>query len=333
MTRESKAFIRGLAVGLSLQKTTILDISRRLNVTRQSVYRWIEEYNTRGKMASQKPKGRSKKTSDRSNRLLVRLAKQHNFSSATHLRRLSGLQLISIGTIYRRLKAAGLRKRRVAVCPVLTRAHMAARLDWAMRRVTWRDAWNHVLFTDESRFCRFGNDGRILVWRTRGTRYDRKNLRLNVQGQGGSVHVWGAIWKGGRSQLHVLRHAVNHQRYIQVIDLFFANEILPPNFIYQQDNAPAHRAAPVIQFFADRGIRTIPWPSRSPDLNPIEHVWDYIGRKVNSREAVAENLQQLEAWILDEWNHIPQDFIDNLIDSLPRRTAAVISANGGHTRY
>ncbi|GFX63156.1 kinesin-like protein [Trichonephila clavipes] len=61
------------------------------------------------------------------------------------------------------------------------------------------------------------------------------------------------------------------------------------------------------------------WPAYSPDLSPIEHVWDMLGRRIAARQPPPTCLPELRRALLDEWCNIPQDQIDNLILSLPRR--------------
>ena len=80
-------------------------------------------------------------------------------------------------------------------------------------------------------------------------------------------------------------------------------------------------------------IRVLPWPSMSPDLNPIEHLWDELGHRVRSRLNPPETLDQLRRALVVEWTNIPIDFVRNLIRSMRRRCQAVINAKGGHTRY
>ena len=99
------------------------------------------------------------------------------------------------------------------------------------------------------------------------------------------------------------------------------------------DNAPPHRASCVRDFKASAGIRSIPWPSRSPDLNPIEHVWDMLGRKLRSSPTQPNTLSQLADRLKTTWNEMLQDDVTNLIASMPRRIRAVIDARGGQTRY
>ena len=60
-------------------------------------------------------------------------------------------------------------------------------------------------------------------------------------------------------------------------------------------------------------IRVLPWPALSPNLSPIEYVWDELGRSVRHRQIPPETLQELRDALVDEWNNIPQAFIQRLI--------------------
>ncbi|ROI36354.1 Transposable element Tc1 transposase [Anabarilius grahami] len=74
-------------------------------------------------------------------------------------------------------------------------------------------------------------------------------------------------------------------------------------------------------------------PAYSPDMSPIEHVWDALDRRIQQRVTVPANIQQLRTAIEEEWTNIPQATINNLINSMRRRCVALREANGGHTRY
>ncbi|GFV34253.1 transposable element Tcb2 transposase [Trichonephila clavipes] len=97
--------------------------------------------------------------------------------------------------------------------------------------------------------------------------------------------------------------------------------------IFQQDNARPHTARVAQDFL--RHFQTLPWPVCSPDLSPVEHVWDELKRQVPSCHFVHD----LELAVQDLWAHLPQDNIRCLINSMPDRVETCIAAGGGPTRY
>ena len=86
-------------------------------------------------------------------------------------------------------------------------------------------------------------------------------------------------------------------------------------------------------YFDTQGIEVMYWPACSPDLSPIEHVWDLLGRRVRSRNRAPETVHELSQALIDEWNALPQQLIRRYIRSMPRRCEACIQARGGHTSY
>ena len=150
--------------------------------------------------------------------------------------------------------------------------------------------------------------------------------------------MWGAFWRGGRSQLVVLLEYVNGAVYRETLN----QHVLPlvhvlgdpqRDWLFQDDNALPHRAQIVTDFKLANGIRTLNWPAISPDMNPIEHVWDEIKRRVYRAAQVPTTLRQLEVSVRQQWDNFPQEFLDYLIGSMNRRVRALLEANGGHTRY
>ncbi|GFW48461.1 transposable element Tc1 transposase [Trichonephila clavipes] len=94
-----------------------------------------------------------------------------------------------------------------------------------------------------------------------------------------------------------------------------------------EDNARTHTAR-VSQDFL-RHFQTLPRPARSPDLSPVEHVWDQLKRQMPSCHSVHD----LELAVQDLGAHLSQDNIRCLMNSMPDRVAACIAAGGGPTRY
>ncbi|GFS60803.1 transposable element Tcb2 transposase [Trichonephila clavipes] len=97
--------------------------------------------------------------------------------------------------------------------------------------------------------------------------------------------------------------------------------------IFQQDNARPHTVRVAQDFL--RHFQTLPWPARSPDLSPVEHVWDQLKRQMPSCHSVYD----LELSVQDLWTHMPQDNIRCLINSMPDHVASCIAAGCGPTRY
>jgi transposase len=89
----------------------------------------------------------------------------------------------------------------------------------------------------------------------------------------------------------------------------------------------------VHDFLQDRNVSVLPWPTKSPDLNPIEHFWDLLDRRVRAKVIPPRNVLELAGALLEEWGNISQQELANLVQSMRRRCTAVLNATGGHTRY
>ncbi|GFS53300.1 transposable element Tc1 transposase [Trichonephila clavipes] len=125
--------------------------------------------------------------------------------------------------------------------------------------------------------------------------------------------VWGASAYDSTSPLVRIQGTLNAQRYVQNVLHPVAIPYLQglPNAIFQQDNAHPHTSR--ISQHALRGVQRLPWPTYSPDLSPIEHVWDVIERRLQTLPLPRTN-DQLWQMVEREWRTIPQDTIRTLID-------------------
>jgi hypothetical protein len=103
------------------------------------------------------------------------------------------------------------------------------------------------------------------------------------------------------------------------------------NALFQQDNARPHIANVSIDFLDDSQVDLLPWLPRSPDLSPIEHVWDLMGRRLTNLHNPPLTLAALRHEIQVGWNSVPQDEINHLIRSMPRRVRECIGSRSGPT--
>ena len=98
------------------------------------------------------------------------------------------------------------------------------------------------------------------------------------------------------------------------------------------DNARPHSAAITRQFLATNNVNVLDWPANSPDLNPIEQVWDKLGRCVRRNHAI-HTVNDLAAALQAEWANLSAPFIQRYVNSMRHRISAYIAQNGGHMRY
>ncbi|UYV71877.1 hypothetical protein LAZ67_9000828 [Cordylochernes scorpioides] len=325
--KQTDAFTRGMVIGLKRAGWSIRQIAADTHLGASTVHRLWRRWLEQGNVAINRNVGATRVTSARVDRRILRQAVGAPQATCTAI--LQHVQdtldhSISTRTISRRLVANGLHSCRPLRRLPLTPPNRRQRLEWCRARSTWMTEWHRVVFSDESRFCLSSDSRRVRVWRRRGERSNPAAIveRPTVRQRG--IMAWGAIAYDSRSPLLRIQGTMTAQRYV---DDVLRPVTLPylqgaPNALYQQDNARPHTTRISQQALQD--VQMLPWPPYSPDLSPIEHVWDIIGRRLHT---LPQPRSEDELWqmVEREWRAIPQDAIRTLFDSLPRRVAACIA--------
>jgi len=331
---------RGQAIALLMQGQTQENVSLHFGVNVSTIQRLVRRLRDTGRVADRPRQGRPRVTTVRQDRAirLAHLRNRHTTATETALNTVGNHnRRIHPKTVRNRLREFGLQARRPYVGLPLTRTRRARRMAWlvahAARQFPMR-LWRRVFFTDESRFTLFRHDGRRRVYRRRGERFADCCVLERDRFGGGSIMVWGGISHGLKSPLIVIAGNLTGVRYRDEILLPVAIPLVQQNnLIFQQDNARPHVARVCQGVLATHNIDPLDWPPYSPDLSPIEHLWDELDRRVRARQHVPATLDQLRTALLEEWENIPIRRINALMNSMHKRIRAATDARGGHTRY
>ncbi|GFS74198.1 transposable element Tc1 transposase [Trichonephila clavipes] len=216
-------------------------------------------------------------------------------------------------------------------------AHSVVSRLWKSFKTTGMCSRRHGGRSYESRFSLSSDCRRQLIWRESGTTYRPENIQEKDRYPTCSIMVWAGIMINGRTRLHVVANGtMTGQRYIDEVLLphvrLFRGAV-GDKFVFMDDNATCHRTLAVQDCLDSEGIQRLVWTARSPDLNPIENVWDALGRQVAGRNYPPTNKNTLIRALTEEWDKLPQQLLDNVVQSMVRRVECCITLHGGHIPY
>ena len=167
------------------------------------------------------------------------------------------------------------------------------------------------------------------VWRHNGTAYTPRNIKATVPYSGGFVMVWGYLSHDDKMDLVTIQGRLTGERYIHdvlepVVVPHFENHPLATIPVYMDDNARPHRSRAVTAYFQGSAIETLPWPARSPDLNPLEHIWNILGQQIQKMDPPPQTLDELEAALHREWRQLTIHQNRRLTGGMRSRVEAVV---------
>ena len=167
----------------------------------------------------------------------------------------------------------------------------------------------------------FGSDGKTYVRRKVNTRYEMKHLKPTVKHGGGTVMVWGCFSYAGVGKITIIDGKMDSIQYTRIINSCLkasAVKLGLYQYTFQQDNDPKHTSKHTKDYFNDKKIKLMSWPSQSPDMNPIEHLWTELKKEVKKK--CPKNINELKAIITDSWEQINPEICRTLVLSMPNRS-------------
>jgi hypothetical protein len=197
--------------------------------------------------------------------------------------------------------------------------------------------WQQVIWSDESKFNVFGSDGRQYCWWQHSKdQLQDHHIIPTIKHGGGSLMVWGCITWYGVGFLCRIENGMDAQLYQNILeDELMATidwyKLDKESIFFQHDNDPKHTAHSTKKWLKDNNIKTLEWPPQSPDLSPIEHIWNEVDRRVRRCSNQPKNKDELWEVLQDVWEGIEPEFCQKLISSMPKRIEDVRKAKGGYT--
>jgi transposase len=333
-------FERGEIIGLWKGGHSERNIESILQHPKSTIHDIITSYKNKNQITAIPQPGRPPKLTERDVRHLIKIVKedrQQSLNEITEKFKDLSINPVCQNTVRSVLHSEGFFGRAGKRKPLVSEVNRKKRLEWCRERRNWDSEWDSIIWSDESHFLLFQNDAHHWVWRRPHEKFDVNCLIPTVKSGNQGVMVWGCFAKDRLGPLIQVPGRITGSVYIDMLK----NTFLPfynsfennLQYIFQDDNAPVHRASAVNQWKESNSVLSLPWPAQSPDLNPIEHLWDVLERKVRVHKPHPKNIRELMIVLEEEWNQIEPEILVNLVESMPRRVQAVIDSRGNPTRY
>ena len=315
------------------------EVAERYSVDRSTVNRIFKKYKDSKDFYHIKEKsGRPRKFTTHDVRIATRMLASTKAHNVSDLQR-QHFPTLHPDTIRKRLTKSGLKAYVRRTKPFSSDAHKKRRLEWAQSHAHWTaEDWKSVIFSDESKFNLFGSDGRRWCWRKPGEEFDERYVRKEVKHGGGNVMVWGCVTAMGMGRIVKIDGNMDGPLYTEILndDVLGTLKdlgIKKKDIYFQQDNDPKHTSGVAREWFKKNKLDVLDWAPSSPDMNIIEHVWEYLDKRVRTRSPLPTNRDQMWTALQEEWASIDEDYIEKLYESMPDRVAALLKAKGSWTKY
>jgi hypothetical protein len=252
------------------------------------------------------------------------IVRKNPFSSLKDMRKTLRLE-ISCMTIGRYLKEAGYIRRKPHSKLDHTPTHIENRYWWAnnMRTFRW---WGEVVFADETSI--WLNDNGHDGWF-----HNDHDHPLSMDKHSGKIHVWAAITIFGKLSVLTFRENLNSSGYSQILRQYLipaANLIHPYGWVLLHDGSPCHKGDAIEVLYYELPY-VLKWPSKSPDVNPIENVWHMLKSQVRKR--LPKTVDDLEKVIIEEWENLDNEKISNIACSFQFRVKTLFNRKGHMLNY
>ena len=286
------------------------EIALSIGVDRTTIWRISKRYTETGLIGAIPRSPRKPKIDERTFRAAFRELQQKRRQSLTVFRSILRDRYnveYSRAGIYYIMKKKGITAKIRSRKPMISKRNRLKRIAIAKAHRNWtKEDWGRVIWTDESKFEFVRTRGRSYTYALHHSKTQNTSAPRAQMG-GKSVCMWGCFKNDRMGMAAILAGNLNSAMYLELLDDEGKRSIKSfkcgSDFIWMQDNAPAHKAKIVMQKLRELGWEVLDWPPYSPDLNPIENLWAILKNRLYG-ESCFTNKQAIRDRIQEEWTKL-----------------------------
>jgi transposase len=243
---------------------------------------------------------------------------------------------VAISTLQKYLTKKGLPRTLAKRQILLSDVNKEKRLKFCKEMLEKDDDYlSRIMWTDETKVQAYPNGEAVFYRAFPEEQGGSKVVTPKKQNGGAGVMFWGCMTRRAWGPITVVEGTINGENYLQLLKDVVLPEIeasMVP-IIFQHDNAPAHKKASVTTFLSQQNYETLQWPPQSPDLSPIEWVWNIIKMKMKAMTPRPRTMATMRNAILDIWDNLEDSTREKTIDTFRARCRQCVARNGGFTDF
>lgn len=305
-------------------------VAKVVKCSKSTVKYWRDRWNETKDLTDLPVSGRPRSTTPKQDEKIVSLAVEEMFATCGDIADRLNKKGVEIDekTIQRRLHEAGAKYGPPMSKPLLTERHEKNRFKWARnQRFT---NWNRVIFSDEMTV--YLNRVKRRVWYLPGNRKVVLTVKHPVK-----VNVWGCFSSKGFGRIFCFKENLDAKLMCRIYKRYllptarrqFGRESTSWKLV--EDNDPKHTSKLAKRCRAENGIKRLDWPSMSPDVNPMENVWELVRKPLEKK--LFKKRESLEKAIKRQWKALPKELAVKLVESMENRVSKLIERKGAYILY
>jgi transposase len=312
-------------------------IATNIGCAQSEVSSVISKYNQTGDVVDKPRSGRPSllPIEDKENNIISHTIRTKRKAKAKDIQRAVAEELeitISVRTIRDIRKQLGYRAVHYRRRPVMSENTRRTRYEYALQNLD--NEWQDIIFTDECMFCL--TDEHETIWK----KPEEPPIQKPVVDYPAKFMIWGGIHWRGTTRLCFIDGGVDQHAYQQILQNYIINDDLSDRWKLLQDGAPAHKAHSTLDFAERQGVDLVQNPPSSPDLNPIEKVWNWMKEKINSLSIYPATKEELKQLVQKYWDEIPlhtiRQFIrhnETVVNDIVLAGGAAIAESNRHRKH